>query len=263
MSYPNFNMESVSRFLSEPENHNGVARAFIGNYQTFLLMNHREFQFTDQDYIIINEVRLPSITGRQSKTIIIPLSLNEISLLEKAFENEREKLMLLVCYYGALRIQELIGLRINSFNWEKFKENPSKMAEALVLGKGAKERIAIFPPEIALRVAKFIKGSTYKEGSNSSIFGVGTRTFQKKIKKAGVKTGITKFDNERKPIKNTVTNPHRLRHSYATFLLENNLDLIDIKEHLGHSSITSTQIYTHMSTEKLKQKISSVQPKLK
>ena len=84
------------------------------------------------------------------------------------------------------------------------------------------------------------------------------RTWQMKLRNAGIRAGITKLDGEEKPIKDTVVHPHRLRHSYASYLLnEKGLNLKEVQEVLRHASLQSTQIYTHVDKERLKKKLES------
>ena len=141
----------------------------------------------------------------------------------------------------------------------------SKMGECRVYGKGDKEGIAIVPAVLMRRIAIYIKNKKFSS-LDSKIFVRGnaninlknkSRTWQIKLRKAGITTGITKLDKERKPIKDTVVHPHRLRHSYASYLLnEKGFNLKEVQEVLRHVSIQSTQIYTHINKERLKEKLS-------
>ena len=77
-----------------------------------------------------------------------------------------------------------------------------------------------------------------------------------KIRKAGIKAKITKFDGEGKPIEKTIVHPHRLRHSYASYLVnEKGFNLKEVQEILRHASLQSTQIYIHINKEHLKKKL--------
>jgi site-specific recombinase XerD len=79
-----------------------------------------------------------------------------------------------------------------------------------------------------------------------------------KLREAGIKSGLTKKDNNGEYIKNTIIHPHRLRHSYAYNLLKQNIDIRYIKDALRHANISSTQIYTQLSKEDLKAKLQGI-----
>lgn len=265
LKYGDLNNESMSRFISEKSNRNVVARSFLLNYKKFLLQNYKEFGISLEDVHEIQEVELPTITGRSKVRLTNPLTKDQIYHLEKYLDDEKNKLMLLLCFHGGLRFGELIKIKIISFNWEVWKQDTSKMGECKVYGKGDKEGIALIPPEIMVRVARYIKsGSGFKSldsylfippNSTGSLLFKG-RLFRNKLKKAGLDSGITQTNEKGKLIKETVVYPHRLRHSYATYLLnEKHLDIREVQEALRHSDIGSTQIYTHIDKEKLKERI--------
>jgi len=138
------------------------------------------------------------------------------------------------------------------------------MGECRVYGKGDKEGIALVPAALMKRVAIFIKNKPFSSlDSRLFVRGNGdinlknkSRTWQKKLSEAGIKAGITKKDEKGKIIKDTAVHPHRLRHSYASYLLnERGLNLREVQEILRHSSIQSTQIYTHINKEHLKERL--------
>ena len=139
------------------------------------------------------------------------------------------------------------------------------MGECRVYGKGDKEGVALVPADIMVRISRYIRGKEWKS-LNDKIFSYGhknidvknrARTWQMKLRDAGIKSGITKLDSNKNPIKDTVVHPHRLRHSYASYLLnDKGLDIREVQEILRHSSIQSTQIYTHINKEHLKEKLS-------
>lgn len=254
--YQKFNQESVSRFFSEPGNRNIIAKAFIKNLKECMLRNHQELKIDSAYYIEINDVFIPGVTGRKKKRLIIPLTESQISLLEKTLETEQLKIMLLVCYHAGLRLGELMRLRINSFNWEEWKRNPNEIGEARVIGKGDKERTALIPGWLMKKIANFInQNSGWYSNIDSKIFSIGANSFEKYLYKAGIKSGITKFGENGKVVEETRVHPHKLRHSYGYSLRSKGMDIRDIQDLMGHSSIQSTQIYTQLSTKELKEKL--------
>lgn len=155
----------------------------------------------------------------------------------------RDKAMLELLYATGLRASELVGLRIPDINLER--------GFLIVMGKGSKER-AVPMGEIAITAIKqYLAGArqTLLNGKDSGLLfisskrrGITRQMFWERIKFYTVKAGIGKS-----------VSPHTLRHSFATHLLDNGADLRAVQAMLGHSDISTTQIYTHVSRERLKQ----------
>jgi integrase/recombinase XerD len=155
----------------------------------------------------------------------------------------RDKAMLELLYATGLRVSELVGLRISDINLER--------GFLIVMGKGSKER-AVPMGEIAIAAIKqYLAGArqTLLNGKDSDLLfisskrrGITRQMFWERIKFYTIKAGIEKS-----------ISPHTLRHSFATHLLDNGADLRAVQAMLGHSDISTTQIYTHVSRERLKQ----------
>ena len=262
-----FTQETISRFLADKTNRNSIGRSFLVNLQKYLKINYKELGFSQEQRINITEVELPKLTGRTKQTLITPIPHEQIAILEKYLDTEQLKLELLISYYCGLRLGELLKITIMSFNWDMWKKDVNKMGECRVFGKGNKEGIALVPSVLMKRIAKWIRSRKFKD-INSKLFVRNSadinlknraRTWQMKLRKAGIKSGITKLDTLGKPIKDTVVHPHRLRHSYASYLInEKGLDIREVQEVLRHTSIQSTQIYTHINKEHLKEKLNFV-----
>ena len=146
----------------------------------------------------------------------------------------------------------------------------TRLGECRVFGKGDKEGIALFPPEIMKRVATFIRVSKKFTSLSSYIFlrklesieGIDisnrTRQWQKKLRKAGIDAGIIQFDGKGKIIPDTNVHPHKRRHSWGYYLKNvKKLDTRDIQEVLRHTSITTTQRYTYTDKSHLKELLKS------
>lgn len=259
-----FTQQSVNRLLASPGNQNTNARSFLLNYQKFLLVNAKEFGL---DKGSISEVELPKLSGRRKVRLIRPLLPESITKIEAELPEEKEKLMLLLSYYCALRLGELLKIRVLSFNWQEWKVNVQRMGECRVFGKGDKEGIALVPAWLMKRLASYVRSqpSLTLESylflpSNKKKLSLKnqSRSWQLKLLSASVRCGVTQKNAEGKVIKETAVHPHLLRHSYATYLLnEKHLDIREVQEVLRHSSIQSTQIYTHINKEKLKDRLSS------
>ncbi len=156
---------------------------------------------------------------------------------------QRDKAMLEVLYATGLRVSELVGLKIPQINLEA--------GFVRTMGKGAKERMVPMGVKAieALRIYLFDGRVTLlKKGGAPYLFlnmrgGPLTRQgFWKIIKKHGLQAGIPK----------KIT-PHLLRHSFASHLLECGADLRAVQIMLGHADISTTQIYTHVTRERLKE----------
>ena len=264
-TYDVFNQETISRFLSDKTNRNSIGRSFLVNFQKFLKINYKELGISQELWKNIAEVELPKLTGRVKQRLIKPIPHEHIRLIEQHLETEQLKLQLLLSYYCALRLGELLKITILSFDWDKWKKDMSKMGECRVLGKGDKEGIALVPAVLMRRITAYIKSKKF-QSLDTKIFVRGNadinlknkgRTWQMKLRQAGIRAGITKLDGDNKVIPDTAIHPHRLRHSYATYLRNvKEMDIRDIQEVLRHASIQSTQIYTHTDKEKLKDELS-------
>lgn len=162
--------------------------------------------------------------------------------LETAFDY-RNKAMLELMYSSGLRVSELVELKLPNINLEN--------AYVRCIGKGKKERILPIG-EIALDYLKIY----INEYRNSMLKGYYTENVflnnhGKNITRQGFFLIIKKIAEEKNIDKNIT--PHMLRHSFATHLLNNGADLRTIQEMLGHSNISTTQIYTNVSTDILKE----------
>ncbi|MEE8574685.1 MAG: tyrosine recombinase, partial [Thermodesulfobacteriota bacterium] len=176
------------------------------------------------------------------------LTLEEVDLLLDAPalnhpKGVRDKTMLEVLYATGLRVTELTGLRLNDINLQ--------LGTITTIGKGSKERIVPIGSEAMRWIMRYVKESRPQilKGQESQYLFITARgtkmtrqNFWVIIKKYAVICGI-----ETDRIK-----PHALRHSFATHLLERGVDLRHVQVMLGHSDISTTQIYTHVTNERLK-----------
>ena len=174
---------------------------------------------------------------KKERKIPSVLTKDEMRKLLSVIENKKSKLMISMIYACGFRVSELVNLKINDFDLE---EDIGHVRQ----GKGRKDRIFNIPENLKKLIEKQIKTQSEKNetylfsGANGSL---SSRNLQKIIKKAVDKTEIKKS-----------VSPHTLRHSFATHLLENNVDIRKIQELLGHADLSTTQIYTHISREELK-----------
>lgn len=198
----------------------------------------------------LDKIELPKI----KKTLPKALSIEEVNILLNISLNDkfdyRNKAMIELLYATGLRVSELVNLKLNNINFDQ---------EYLkTMGKGSKERIVPIG-EYAMYYLKYYidnyrndflrdKESEYIFISNQSKK-MTRQTFFLLLKKIAKKEGIK-----------TYFSPHTLRHSFATHLLRYGADLRSIQELLGHSSISTTQIYTHVEKEKVKEEYKNFHP---
>lgn len=254
-----FNQDGVRQFFNEQRNNNIVARAFIKTLKECLLVNYKALGTNEQQYREINDVIIPKQTGRKEQKITIPLNLEQIKRIEEHLATQELKLMLNLTYYCGLRLGELMSIKISSFNWNVWRTNPDDFGEVIVYGKGKKQGISIVPSWLMKYILVYVNQNPKKfekEEDNSFLFRMNKNTWEERLRNAGISSGVTIIDNiTGKPIENTRVYPHRLRHSYASNLLKGGVDIRFIKEALRHTSISSTQIYTYVSKDDLKQRL--------
>jgi integrase/recombinase XerD len=185
------------------------------------------------------------------------LSYPEIEQLLEAIdmslpEGGRNRAMLEVLYSSGLRVSELVDLRMNNVYFD--------VGFLRVIGKGNKERLVPVGKD-ALKFLKIYKEEArvhvpIKQGFESYMF---LNRRGKKLTRVMVFT-IIKQLAERIGLKKVIS-PHTFRHSFATHLIEGGADLRAVQEMLGHESITTTEIYTHLDRDYLRQVIQEFHPR--
>lgn len=185
------------------------------------------------------------------------LNYNEIEKLLEAIdlskpEGGRNRAMLEVLYSSGLRVSELVDLRLNNIYFDVGflrvigKGNKERLVP---VGRDAKKHLKIYIDEIRVHV-------DVKKGFESYVF---INRLGKKISRVSVFT-IIKELAARIGLKKTIS-PHTFRHSFATHLIEGGADLRAVQEMLGHESITTTEIYTHLDRDYLRQVITEFHPR--
>jgi integrase/recombinase XerC len=161
----------------------------------------------------------------------------------KTMEGQREKVILEVLYGSGIRVSELVNIKIKDIDFSN--------RTILIIGKGSKERIVPFGEYALEAINMYINDGRkkYLNDKESEYLIVGKNEIQLTtrrieqiiddlIKKTSLKINIT---------------PHMFRHTFATHLLDNGCELIAVQELLGHESLSSTEIYTHVSNEHLRE----------
>ena len=215
------------------------------------------FRFLMYEEVIIKDPSELLKAPRSGRKLPDTLGLPEIEKIFEAIdmstpEGTRNRAMLETLYSSGLRVSELVNLKINNIHED--------IGFLRVIGKGGKERlvpigrsalkhIKIFRDEIRVHIA-------VKQGFEDHLFvtkrgkAISRVMVFIVIKNLAAKTGLKKN-----------ISPHTFRHSFATHLIEGGADLRAVQEMLGHESITTTEIYTHLDRDYLKQVIAQFHPR--
>lgn len=178
------------------------------------------------------------------------LSVDEVSALLRSTEpglptlqpstQARDRAMVYVLYATGLRISELVGLHLDQIDLEA--------GLIRVKGKGGKERIALLAPVAGDQLQGYLRDfrETFQPQTNHVFLNhrgtvLSRQAFWKILKNLAIHAGIS-----------TALCPHMLRHSFATHLLQSGIPLRSLQMLLGHSDLSTTQIYTHIAPEHLK-----------
>ena len=176
-----------------------------------------------------SEIKMP----KKEKRLPAVLTPDEVRSLIGSADTEKSRLIISLLYSSGLRVSELVNLKVSDVD---INEGTGWVRR----GKGAKDRLFVMSPTLAQELGVYLKEREYTYVF-SKAKPLTTRNIQKIIKLTSSRAGIAK----------KVT-PHTLRHSFATHLLEQGTDIRVIQTMLGHSSLSTTQVYTHISSEQLK-----------
>ena len=222
----------------------------LKSFYTFLVKN----EIAVDNYF--KDVDLPKVPKHLPKQI----NENEITMLFDACDLDNKlgyrNFCILGCLYGCgLRVSELCNMQIKDIDFPERiirvhygkggKDRDVVMYEGL--GEMLKHYISIFRPEILYNSKDLDNRHVFLNKNGTTLSRVGVRKIlEKLVKDAGETFHIS---------------PHMLRHSFATALLNNGMDLRTVQELLGHESLSTTQIYTHVTIEKLKEDYSKGHPR--
>ena len=241
-NYDKIDQSTIIPFLQK--HNNIVARAFLKNLIVFLKMQGHDIQIELLSMI-------PKITGRKKKRIPDILKDNQVIELADNMKNERSELMLLISFYGGLRISELVGdeyaITPYSFNWNVWVKDPSKNGSLKIIGKGNKQRNVFMPQRIMARLYQYIKSEvSQKQSKEDKLFSIGERRWKKILSDESLRTLGRHI------------NPHLLRHSCNQWLRTNGWDVTERQRYMGHENPATTMIYDHTTQEDLKDKFNQL-----
>ena len=239
-------IQDYIQLLSKKKSASSVSRniSTLKSFYKFLELNK---------YIKINP--LSTVINPKTKQKL-PKVLSEAevnTLLDINLKNDfdyRNKAMLELMYSSGLRVSELINLMVNDIDLNN--------SLVRIFGKGSKERIIPlndYATEALRNYILYYRKNFFKNGENNYLF---LNNHGKKMTRQGFFKILQKIAKE-KNIKSELS-PHTLRHSFASHLLKHGADLRSIQELLGHSDISTTQIYTHITSERLQKNYEQFHP---
>lgn len=186
--------------------------------------------------IFKSSVKIDLKFAKVSKKLPVVLSRDEIEKIIESIQNEKHRLLVSLSYGAGLRLGEAVNLKVRDINLDELSIHIKD-------AKGKKDRITVFPEKIKADLCELIA----LQHSNEFVFEserggkLSERAMQKVFENALKKSEIKKDATF-----------HSLRHSFATHLLENGVDVRYVQELLGHANIRTTQIYTKVTNPMLK-----------
>jgi len=186
-------------------------------------------------------------TPKTWKRVPDVLSQVEVDAMIKAaqgrdWQSVRDQAILELFYASGLRVSELVGLRVDSVNFD--------VGFVRCIGKGSKERLIPIGSQAKDAIQRYLQGARPKILKARQTDALFVSRLGKKLSRQSI-WKLIKFYARKANIKKTIK-PHTLRHTFATHLLEHGADLRSVQEMLGHSDISTTQIYTHVDKERLR-----------
>ncbi|MDD3987379.1 MAG: site-specific tyrosine recombinase XerD [Candidatus Omnitrophica bacterium] len=247
----NKNIDSLSKISKDnitgfmlAQRDKGIAPNSVARRLAAIRMFHR---FLARERILKNDPSTLVDSPKLWKRVPDALTLNEVEALIAQpnvhnSQGTRDRAILETLYATGMRVSEAVNLKKDNVNLD--------IGFLRCIGKGDKERIIPLGKKAIASISRYIKESRpkfLKDKASEFLFvsrsgkKISRQSFWKIIKK------YAKLARIKKPIK-----PHTLRHSFATHLLEHGADLRSVQEMLGHSDISTTQIYTHVNKDRLK-----------
>lgn len=196
-------------------------------------------------------------TPKIEKKLPMVLEENEITILMDAPEDDlpgrRDKAILETLYSGGLRVSELVGLGVEGIDFIG--------GSCRVIGKGNKERLCPLGDKALRSIRKYLELRDQTPHKNQRPLFLNHSRNQSGTRLTA--RSVCRVVNEyiEKTCRKQGVSPHTLRHSFATHLLNKGADLRSVQELLGHENLSTTQIYTHVSTERLKEAYDKAHPR--
>jgi site-specific recombinase XerD len=180
--------------------------------------------------------KIETQSAKKPKSLPVVLSRTEIRKIIESSKNPKHKLLLSLAYGAGLRVSEVIALKVQDLDFDELTIHIKQ-------AKGQKDRISVMPDSLVNDMKNLVSGKSKYDFVFGSERGgkLTTRTAQKVFENALRNSGVKKDATF-----------HSLRHSFATHLLENGVDVRYVQELLGHQNIRTTQRYTQVTNPQLK-----------
>lgn len=194
------------------------------------------------------DVRIPKNRGTKARKEVVTIPQDEqAKIIQYAYDHSDNigyPIAIALALECALRRQEVVGVCKSDFNRSRWREDllrdSNSPCELLVRGKGSKERIVIVSKALMTTILDYMETR-----QDEKLFGFSDGQFYKKFNETCKALGYVKLDGKPK------YHPHSMRHTQGTQWHEQGVDIIEIKERLGHSSIATTQLYINPDREKM------------
>ena len=213
------------------------------------------FKYLDQHNIVKDNPMVLIATPKIEKKLPKYLEYNEVEKLLntpnlKTDIGVRDYVILEILYSTGIRVSELVNIKV--------KDIDMSAKEIRILGKGNKERIVLFGKVLKEKLELYLASTYPKLNINNSPYLL-VNKHGNKINDREIRTIVD--DNMKIAGINKKISPHTLRHTFATHMLNGGADIKTVSELLGHESLSTTTIYTHLSNEQLKKVYLSAHPR--
>ena len=238
INYLNINKEDIIKYLKYLDNEK-LSNRSIGTILSSLRCFYN--YLLDNGFVKVNMFKLIS-NPKMDKKLPNFLSYEDLqkildSITDKDILSLRNKMIIELLYATGIRVSELINIKISDID---FNNKTIK-----VMGKGKKERIVFFGDYALDAINTYLKNNPY----NNEYLVLNNKG--KKITVRGVELIIEKIS--KMACINNNAHPHTFRHTFATHMLNNGCPLKSVQEYLGHSSLSSTEVYTHITNDYIKE----------
>lgn len=244
------NIRSYLRYLDQKKYKNNSVSRHLSSLRTF-------YSYLVNEELIETNIFKSISSPKKSKKLPNFLQYNELEQMLNICDDTplgiRNRLIIETLYDTGLRVSELINIKLEDISL--------KSKEIRVIGKGNKERIVYFGEYEIDVLTKYLNEARpllLKNKTNKYLF---LNHLGNKLTDRGVRLIIDDVI-KKASIKHKIS-PHTLRHTFATHLLNEGADLKSVQELLGHSSLSTTQIYTHVSNERLRNVYLNTHPRCK
>lgn len=226
-----------------------ISRRISSIKSFYKFLNKKEIEFNN----VINYISTP----KKDKVLPTPISKKEKKIILSSFNLNsklplRDKLIVVLLYSTGVRVSELVNLKLEDINLE---ERFIKIS-----GKGNKQRIVPFTLNAKEIMIEYLEKERKEKAKEDNAYLLINKNGDK-LTSRGVQLIISKLSKSL--FGSSKIHPHSFRHTFATTLLNNGADLRVVQELLGHSSLSTTQIYTHVASKELQNTYNKTHPRAK